>query len=116
MSGGKVLRANTRRSANRAAKILRFSAVHVGRTQTALGAFYRRWAARIGQAKAVPATARKLAVLFYKTRRYGMRSQDPGASYYEEQYRCRLLKGLRRRATALGYALVETTAAVEGVS
>jgi len=46
--------------------------VNVGKTATALGAFYRRLAARIGKAKAVTATARKLAVLFYNPLRYGM--------------------------------------------
>jgi transposase len=80
-----VLSAKTRRSSNRAAKTLRLAAVNVGKTQTALGAFYRRLAARVGKAKAVTATARKLAVLFYNTLRYGMTYQDPGASYYEEQ-------------------------------
>jgi hypothetical protein len=34
---------------------LRFAAVTVGRTNTALGKFYRRLAARIGKAKAVTA-------------------------------------------------------------
>src|SRR4051812_39686318 len=34
------------------------------RTETALGAFYRRLSARVGKAKAVTATARKIAVLF----------------------------------------------------
>jgi len=63
ISGGKSLRAKTRRSSKRAAKIFRFSAVNVGKTHTALGAFYRRLAAPIGQAKAVTATPRKLAVL-----------------------------------------------------
>jgi transposase len=115
ISGGKLLSTKTRRSANRAAKILRLAAVNVGKTQTALGAFYRRLAARVGKAKAVTATARKLAVLFYNTLRYGMAYQDPGASYYEEQYRQRVLNGLRRRAKALGYELRES-AAVEGVS
>ena len=42
------------------------------KTNTALGAFYRRLAARIGKAKAVTATARKIAVLFYNAVRYGM--------------------------------------------
>jgi transposase len=115
ISGGKLLSTKTRRSANRAAKILRLAAVNVGKTQTALGAFYRRLAARVGKAKAVTATARKLAVLFYNTLRYGMAYQDLGASYYEEQYRQRVLNGLRRRAKALGYELRES-AAVEGVS
>ena len=115
ISGGKLLSTKTRRSANRAAKLLRISAVNVGKTQTALGAFYRRLAARVGKAKAVTATARKLAVLFYNALRYGMAYQDPGAAYYEEQYRQRVLKGLRRRAKELGYTLQETPAAV-GVS
>jgi transposase len=115
ISGGKLLSTKTRRSANRAAKLLRLAAVNVGKTQTALGAFYRRLGARVGKAKAVTATARKLAVLFYNALRYGMAYQDPGAAYYEEQYRQRVLKGLSRRAKELGYTLQETTA-VEGVS
>ncbi len=51
ISGGRVLSSKTRRSSNRAAVLLRIAAVNVGRTQTALGAFYRRLAARIGKAK-----------------------------------------------------------------
>ena len=77
--GGKVFSSKTRRSANRAAKIFRLSAVNVGQTHTALGAFYRRLASRVGKAKAVTATARKLAVLFYNALRYGMDYEDPGA-------------------------------------
>jgi transposase len=113
ISGGKLLRTKTRRSANRAAKILRLAAVNVGKTPTAIGAFYRRLAARVDKAKAVTATARKLAVLFYNTLRYGMAYQDPGAAYYEAQYRQRVLHGLRRRAKALGYELQEITAVAE---
>ena len=115
ISGGKVLSTKTRRSSNRAATIFRLSAVSVGKTNTALGAFYRRLAARVGKAKAVTATARKLAVLFYNTLRYGMAYEDPGASYYEERYRERVLKGLRRRAKEFGYELSEI-GATEGVS
>src|SRR5215469_14905582 len=62
ISGGKVLSARTRHSGSRAAALLRLAAVTAGRTQTALGAFYRRLSARIGKAKAVTATARKIAV------------------------------------------------------
>src|SRR5436305_8665330 len=65
ISGGKVLSARTRRSGSRAASLLRLAARTVGRTPTALGAFYRRLSARIGKAKAITATARKIAVLFY---------------------------------------------------
>ncbi len=81
----------------------------VGRTETALGAFYRRLSARIGKAKAVTATARKIAVLFYNTLRHGMEYTDPGAAYYEERYRQRVLSNLRRRAKAFGYVLQQAT-------
>ena len=67
--------------------LLRLAAVNVGKTDSALGAFYRRLAARVGKAKAVTATARKLAILFYNTMRYGASYSDPGASYYEERHR-----------------------------
>ena len=115
ISGGKVLSTKTRRSSNRAATIFRLSAVSVGKTNTALGAFYRRLASRAGKAKAVTATARKLAVLFYNTLRYGTAYEDPGASYYEERYRQRMVKGLRRRAKEFGFELTAVDAA-EGVS
>jgi len=108
ISGGKVLSTRTRRSGNRAAALLRLAAVTVGRTETALGAFYRRLSARVGKAKAVTATARKIAALFYNTLRHGMSYADPGASYYEERYRARVIANLQRRAKSLGYILQES--------
>lgn len=116
ISGGKVLSSRTRRSGSRAAAALRLAATTVGKTDTALGAFYRRLSARTGKAKAVTATARKIAVLFYNALRHGMQYQDPGASYYEERYRQRVLDGLRRRASSLGYTLQQQAATVNGVS
>lgn len=107
ISGGKVLSSRTRRSANRATTLLRLAALTVGRTDTALGAFYRRLSGRIGKAKAVTATARKIAVLFYNTLRHGMGYVDPGAAYYEERYKRRVLTNLHRRAKSLGYVLQE---------
>lgn len=77
----------------------------VGRTNKALGAFYRRLAARIGKAKAVTATARKLAVLFYNAVRYGMDYVDPGADQYKQKYRQRVLKNLHRKAAEFGFKL-----------
>src|SRR3989442_1558435 len=116
ISGGRVLSSRTRRSSNRAAALLRIAAVNIGKTQTALGAFYRRLAARVGKAKAVTATARKLAILFYNALRFGMTYADPGTSYYEKRYRQRGIHNLHRRAKSLGFTLVATTAVQEGVS
>ena len=84
ISGSKVLSSRTRRSSSRAAALLRLAATTVGRSDTALGAFYRRLASRAGKSKAVTATARKIAVLFYNTLRHGMSYKDPGADQYEQ--------------------------------
>jgi hypothetical protein len=61
--------------------------------------------ARIGKAKAVTATARKIAVLFYNAVRHGMEYVDPGASFYETRYRTRVVNNLHRRAKAFGFVL-----------
>ncbi|WP_416047207.1 hypothetical protein [Cupriavidus basilensis] len=67
---------------------------------SALGAFYRRLAARVGRA-----TARKITILFYRAMRFGMRYQDPGADQYELRYKERVIKQLHRRAAHFGCKL-----------
>ena len=73
--------------------------------KNALGAFYRRIAARSGGAKAVVATARKIAERFYRlvTKKgdYVRQAED----HYEEAYRLKLTKNLKKRAEELGYEL-----------
>ncbi len=113
ISGGKVLSSRTRRSSSRAAALLRLAATTIGRSDTALGAFYRRLSCRAGKAKAVTATARKIAVLFYNTLRHGMTYKDPGADRYEEQYRSRVLANLKRRAKSLGFVVLPAPCEVE---
>lgn len=100
-----MLSAHTRKSANRLTAHFRLAAVTVGRTSTALGAFYRWLAARIGKAKAVTATARKIAILFYNMMRYRIAYEDLGADRYELEYRERIIKNLHRRAKEFGYTL-----------
>lgn len=113
ISGGKVLSAHTRKTSNRLTVALRLAAVTVGRTNTALGAFYRRLAARIGNAKAVTATARKIAILFYNAMRFGIDYKDPGADHYEQQYRDRVIKQLHRRAAQFGLILQQQNPAID---
>ncbi|WP_245929657.1 IS110 family transposase [Leucothrix pacifica] len=105
ITGGKALLSHSRKSNNRIVAHLRLAATTLGQTNTALGAFYRRLSARIGKAKAVTATARKIAVLFYNAMRYGQDYRDPGADQYEQQYKERTLKNLRRKAADFGYTL-----------
>ena len=116
ISGGRLLSSQTMPSANRAAAILRLAAMSLGRTQTALGAFYRRLAFRVGKAKAITATARKLAVLVYRCLKDGLVYRDPGAAAYDAQHRTHVLRRLRQRAANLGFGLIDlsTGEVVEG--
>ena len=106
ISGRRLLSSRTQPSANRAAAVLRMSAMVVGRTQTALGAFYRRLAGRIGKPQAITATARKLAILVYRTLKGDFVYRDPGADVYTAQQRARAIHRLRQRAASLGFQLV----------
>ena len=116
ISGGRLLSSRTQPSKNRAAAIFRLAAMNLGRTQTALGAFYRRVAFRIGKAKAITATARKLAILVYRTLKDRLVYVDPGADAYDAKDRTRVVRRLRQRAEHLGFALVNlsTGEVVEG--
>lgn len=107
VSGGRRLSSRTEPSANRAAVALRMVAMTLGRTQTALGAFYRRLAMRKGKPHAVTATARKLAILVYRVLKGEIVYQDPGAEAYHAQQRTRRLRHLRDRAAALGFDLLQ---------
>jgi transposase len=106
VSGGRLLSSRTEPSANRAAVILRMAAMTLGRGQTALGAFYRRLAGRIGKPQAITATARKLAILVYRALKGELVYRDPGADAYDLQQRTRVLRRLRQTATTLGFDLV----------
>ena len=106
VSGGRLLSSRTEPSANRAAAILRMAAMTLGRTQTALGAFYRRLAARIGKAQALTATARKLAILVYRALKGELVYADPGADVYNRHQRARRLRQIRDRAATLGFDLI----------
>jgi transposase len=107
-SGGRVLSSRTLPSANRAAKLFRIAAYSLSRTDTALGGFYRRLAARVGKPKAITATARKLAILFYRVLTGQLQPRAMNAGEYDEQQRERTLRSLRRRAQSLGFQLIET--------
>jgi transposase len=107
ITGGRVISSRTQPSTNRAAATLRMAAMTLGRTPTALGAFYRRMAARLDKPQAITATARKLAILVYRALKGELVYQDPGAATYDAEQRSRILRRLRHRAATLGFELVD---------
>ncbi len=81
------------------------AAMSLGRTQTALGAFYRRLAYRVGKAKAITATARKLAILVYRSLKGEIVYKDPGAAEYDLRHRHSGIRRLHQPAQTLGVSV-----------
>jgi transposase len=106
VSGGKRLSGKTKPSNNRAAAALRMAASTLYRSPTALGAYLRRLKSRKGPMKAITATAHKLAKIIYNMLHNGVEYKEAGQAYYDEQYRDRTIKNLRRKAAEYGLELV----------
>jgi transposase len=105
ISGGKVLSTRTQKTRNRANTALRIAAQTLSRSDSALGGFYRRMRAKHGAAKANVATAHKLARIVYHMLKHRQAYVDPGQGYYEQQYRERAVRNLKRKAASLGLEL-----------
>ncbi len=109
-SAGKPVKKKKRGSASsRVAAALRMAALSLRYSQTALGAYYRQIARRLGGDVAVFATARKLATLIYRLLRWGQPYVDEGAEAYEKRYRERRIKSLTAMARDLGCQLTPKT-------
>ncbi len=65
ISGGKVLSAKTKRSANRVRQTLKMAAMSLSHSDSALGAFYRHLCHRMDKPRANTATAHTLACMLY---------------------------------------------------
>jgi len=107
ITGGKVIRKGTRHVINRAATALRLAATALLRSQSYLGAQYRRLRARLGAPKAITAMAHKLARLVYRLLKWGHEYVDQGLDYYEARHREQQVILLKKRAAKLGLQLVE---------
>jgi transposase len=105
-SGGKILNRRTRKVVNRATVAFRNAASTLLRSQSYLGAQYRRLRTRLGAPKAITAMARKLACLFYRLVKHGQQYVDKGTEYYEARYREQQIRSLAKRAQKLGLQLV----------
>src|SRR5882672_8680989 len=106
ISGGKVLNKKTKRNPNRAAQAFRMAAASLYRSQTALGAFYRRIKSRTGGKQAVTATAHKIARIYFAMLTQGSSYVELGQQAYEQRYKERRIDHLKVQAKSLGFQLV----------
>ncbi len=110
ISGGKVLRRHTLKTRNRAGQAFRLAAQAAGRSQSGLGAYYRRMRARLGPKSAIVATAHKIARMVYHMLTHRTPFCDMSPEEYTQRTRARELAAIRKKAARLGLTLVESPA------
>jgi transposase len=87
-------------------QIFREAVLSIARSKyLALGGFYRRIKGRRGAAIATVATARKLAILFYRAMVHGLQYVERGMAKYEADFRAQSERRLRKMAARLGFTL-----------
>ena len=109
ISGGKILRRSTLKTRNRAGQAFRLAAHAVSRSRNSLGVYYRRMRARLGPQSAIVATAHKIARIVYHLLIHRTPFRDLSATEYERRTRDRDIAALRKKATKLGFTLVESS-------
>ncbi|HWZ43582.1 MAG TPA: IS110 family transposase, partial [Candidatus Saccharimonadales bacterium] len=77
------------------------------KSQSYLGAQYRRFRTRLGAPKAITAMAHKLARLVYRMLKYGLQFVDKGVTEYQTKFREIQLRQLTKKASELGFQLTE---------
>lgn len=104
-SGGKVLWARTKRSANRARQAFKMAAMSLSHSDSALGALYCRLCRRMDKPRVNTAVAHELARMVYFMLTRGQEYVDQGQQRYEDRQRQRAVAALQRRAAALSFLL-----------
>lgn len=107
-SGGKPLKPGRVKKKNRAGQAFLMAASTLKRSDHWLGAFYRRIKAKNGGAVAIKATARKLAIIFYKMLKEGVEFNPIPLETYNQYFKEHKLKYLKKQAFTLGYNLTLT--------
>jgi len=110
ISGGKVLRSRTLKTHNRAGQAFRLAAQAVSKTQTALGAYFRRMRTIHGPQKAIVATAHKIARIVFFMLRDHVAFHHTSAEDYTQREREREIARLKKKAAKLGFTLAQASA------
>ena len=106
ISGGRVLKAGTRKVTNRIANILRLAANALSREQGRMGEFVRRFKGRLGKAEGIVVGAHKLARIIWALIVSGQPYDESKAFAITPASTARRLRNLQNQAKALNMTLV----------
>jgi transposase len=107
ISGGKILSSKIPKKKNHAGQIFKMAAYAVQRSKNWLAMFYHRIKAKKGAPKAIVATARKIAAIFYKMMKEKVKFNPIPIEKYMDGFKEFQIKKLKRQAQNLGYQLVD---------
>jgi transposase len=111
ISGDKIIGKGRLPTNNRVTIALKIAASTLRRSQTYLGAQFRRLKTKLGAPVAIKAMAAKLARLVFRMLRYDMKFVDRGAEFYEAQHRKLQINHLKWKAAKLGFQVIQAPAA-----
>lgn len=106
ITGGKIIKTRREKKRNHAGQIFKMAANSIQRSDHWLAHFYRRIKVRSGAGKANVATARKIAVIFYKMIKNKCEFNPVPNSEYIKQQNQQQLKRINKQAVKLGMILV----------
>ncbi len=95
ITGGKVFSTKTRKVINKASNAFRLAVLSASKGQSAIAGFFKRLKGRLGGPKAITATARKLACMFYRLLKYGQSYVEQGIEAYDKKYNETRIKNLK---------------------
>lgn len=102
-SSGKLKKKIRKKMFSYAGQIFREAAQRAGNGKfSAISCFYKRLRAKSGASIANVATARKIAILFYNTLKFGRAFVEEGIEKYEKNFRENSIKKIEKRAKELG--------------
>ncbi len=110
ITGGVIISSRTDRIKSSAAQAFRKIVPSISRSNTALGAYYRRLAPRIGKGQAIVATCRKLSMMFYRALKYGVEFVEQGSEQYKAQQQEHKKKYLEKLAKELNMTVIPLAA------
>lgn len=101
VSGGKIISSRIMKKKHYAGQAFRIAASSLYKSQTPLGDYYRRIKAASGPAKAVVATARKLAIIYYEMVSKKEEYNPIALEEYQKKYKEKKINQLKKKIALL---------------
>jgi len=101
ISGGKVISSRIQKKKHHAGQAFRIAANSLGNSKSPLGDYYRRIRAKAGAPKAIVATSRKLAIIYYKMVANKEAFNPKALNDFQQKYKDKKINQLKKKIAQL---------------